>query len=71
MEHLRDRLRPITWVVEFTSLSRSSIQRRVKDGRFPAPIMLQGKRVAWWEGEVRKWALLGTERRDREREENE
>jgi prophage regulatory protein len=42
-----DRAAPLPW-------SSSTLQRRVKDGSFPAPVKL-GRVVAWRVGDVRAW----------------
>lgn len=42
-------------VTDRTTLSRSDIRRRVKDGKFPAPIALGYKKIAWVASEVDAW----------------
>ena len=42
-------------VKNLTGLSRSSIYSRSKDGRFPSPVDLGGRAVAWVESEIRVW----------------
>lgn len=38
-----------------TSLSRSTIYRRISQGTFPAPINLGGRAVGWIEAEILGW----------------
>jgi prophage regulatory protein len=43
-------------VVDATGLSRSSIYRQIKAGKFPAPIKILGERVAVWpESAIANW----------------
>lgn len=42
-------------VEALTSLSKVCIYRRVKEGSFPRPVNLGGRRVAWRLSEVRRW----------------
>jgi prophage regulatory protein len=42
-------------VIEFSTLSKAVIQRRVKAGDFPAPVQLSPNRVAWLRDEVAAW----------------
>ena len=50
-----DRLLRITDVVRLTTMSRTTIDRWVKAGRFPAPIWLGEKSQRWHESEVLAW----------------
>lgn len=51
-----DPLISVTQVKRLTSLSRSTIDRSVKAGRFPRPVPLTGaRRVAWRQSEVLAW----------------
>ncbi|TCK30766.1 AlpA family transcriptional regulator [Ancylobacter aquaticus] len=38
-----------------TCLSRSTIYAYMREGRFPEPIALSDRRVAWIEGEIDAW----------------
>jgi len=38
-----------------TGLSRSTLLRRISEGRFPAPVPLGGRTVGWLESEVNSW----------------
>jgi prophage regulatory protein len=38
-----------------TSFSRTTIWRRIRDGNFPKPIPLGGRRVGWPEREIEAW----------------
>ena len=49
------RLMKMEEVVQETSLSRTTIFRRVRDGQFPKSIPLGGKRVAWSATAVEQW----------------
>jgi prophage regulatory protein len=40
---------------ERTSLSWRSVQRKVRDGTFPAPVKLSDHRIAFIEAEVNAW----------------
>jgi len=42
-------------VEALTSLGKVCIYRRVKEGSFPRPVYLGGRRVAWRLSEVRRW----------------
>jgi len=46
------RMRDLTKVV---GLSRSEIYRRVEDGRFPQPIQLGARAIAWPSDRIEKW----------------
>jgi prophage regulatory protein len=51
-----DPLISVTQVKRITSLSRSTIDRSVKAGRFPRPVPLTGaRRVAWRQSDVLAW----------------
>ena len=51
-------------VVERTGLSTSEIDRRVREGRFPKPVMLGPQTTAWAEAEVIEWQRELIRRRD-------
>lgn len=38
-----------------TSLSRSTIERRVQAGTFPAPIKLSPGLLGWYESDINEW----------------
>ena len=42
-------------VIKITALSPSSIDRMVRDGRFPHPYPIGTRRVAWADFEVYEW----------------
>lgn len=42
-------------VIQRTSLSRSTIERMIRDGRFPKPIRLSVNRRGWLESDVEQW----------------
>jgi len=42
-------------VVRITALSRSTIYRRITEGRFPAPVNLGGKASGWAREAVLRW----------------
>jgi prophage regulatory protein len=50
-----DRFMPIREVVSLTGLSRTTIWRETKAGRFPKPIPLTTQRSGRLESEVRAW----------------
>lgn len=41
--------------MELTSLSRSTIYRRMAEGRFPSPIALGGNRMAFRSADIDRW----------------
>ncbi|WP_082746876.1 helix-turn-helix transcriptional regulator [Burkholderia sp. MSMB1826] len=43
-------------VAATVSLSEASVQKLVRENRFPRPRMLSGRRVAWLMREVEAWA---------------
>jgi prophage regulatory protein len=43
-------------VAQFISMSTASVQKMVREDRFPKPRMLSGRRVAWLTREVEEWA---------------
>ncbi|NYT80323.1 AlpA family phage regulatory protein [Alcaligenaceae bacterium] len=42
-------------VVRITALSRSTVYRRIAEGRFPAPIHLGGRASAWQRSALQEW----------------
>ena len=42
-------------VMRITALSRSTIYRRVAEGRFPAPVHLGGRASAWQSASLQLW----------------
>ncbi len=51
----RTRAISILEVVQATSLSRSTIERMLRDGHFPKPIRLSVNRRGWLESDVEQW----------------
>ena len=49
------RLRGEFGVLRRTGLSRSTVYLRMKEGRFPKPVPLDGSAVAWVESEISQW----------------
>ncbi len=49
------RLLRISQVRHLTGLGRNTIYRWISEGRFPCPVSLGGKRVAWLDNEIRHW----------------
>lgn len=43
-------------VSQAVSLAEATIQREVRDGNFPAPRQISGRRVGWLVREVEEWA---------------
>lgn len=43
-------------VAEVVSLAETTIQREVREGKFPAPRQLSGRRVGWLVRELEEWA---------------
>ena len=46
----------LTAVSASVSLSESSVQKLVREERFPKPRILSGRRVAWLLREIEEWA---------------
>lgn len=51
-------------VEALTGLSRTTIYDLMAKGRFPRPVKLTGKAVAWLEGEVAEWLEARRAERD-------
>jgi len=45
-------------VLEICGMSRSFLYESIKNGKFPAPIKLQGRSSAWIRSEVRYWMAV-------------
>jgi prophage regulatory protein len=55
MTYLSDKLLRISDVSERLRISKSTIYKWVKDGRFPEPIILGDGASRWVEGEINEW----------------
>jgi prophage regulatory protein len=44
-------------VLSRTGMSRSTLYAYVREGRFPAPVSISTRCVAWVEGEIDRWIL--------------
>lgn len=42
-------------VLSICGKSRSSVYEAIKEGKFPAPIKLQGRSSAWVKSEIQQW----------------
>ena len=42
-------------VIRITALSRSTIYRRIAEGRFPSPVHLGGRASAWPSAALQQW----------------
>ncbi|WP_088888207.1 helix-turn-helix transcriptional regulator [Diaphorobacter nitroreducens] len=42
-------------VMRISALSRSTIYRRISEGRFPSPVHLGGRAPAWQSAELQAW----------------
>ncbi len=51
----QDRYLTTSAVVELTTLSRATIERKVRSGEMPPPIYISERRKAWKESAVRQW----------------
>lgn len=49
------RLISMRQVTELTSLSRATVYRRIADKRFPLPVDLGGRRIAFHRSELDRW----------------
>ncbi len=45
-----------------TSLSKAYLYKLISEGRFPAPVRLARRRVAWRSDEIDQWIASQTER---------
>jgi prophage regulatory protein len=54
---LGDCLLSLAQVTAKTSLSRSTIYRKIAERAFPQPVQVTESRVAWWLSEVDAWNL--------------
>ena len=52
---LPSRILRLRSVVDLVGLSRSTIYKRVSEGKFPKPLSLGGHAVGWRESEVQEW----------------
>ena len=52
-----DRYLTASAVSELTTLSRATIERKVRSGDMPAPIYISERRKAWKEAAIRKWMV--------------
>ncbi len=50
-----DRYLTASAVAELTTLSRATIERKVRSGDMPPPIYISERRKAWRESSVRSW----------------
>jgi prophage regulatory protein len=51
----KERFLTASAVAELTTLSRATIERKVRAGDMPAPIYISERRKAWKESAVRQW----------------
>ncbi|WP_397472487.1 helix-turn-helix transcriptional regulator [Rheinheimera sp.] len=51
-------------VMECTGLARSTVYKFIAEGRFPKPVKLGARMVAWVEGEIQQWILERIGERD-------
>lgn len=51
-------------VIEKTGLSRSSVYRYISEDRFPKPVHLGERTVAWVEREIEDWLMMRLNERD-------
>lgn len=51
-------------VMECTGLARSTVYKFVAEDRFPKPVKLGTRMVAWVESEIQEWILQKVEVRD-------
>lgn len=55
MSEIIDRILRLNAVLDRTGLSRSTLYRRMGEGRFPKQIAISHRCAGWRESEVRKW----------------
>ncbi|HEY0924186.1 AlpA family transcriptional regulator [Rheinheimera pacifica] len=51
-------------VMECTGLARSTVYKFIAEERFPKPVKLGARMVAWVEGEIQQWILERIGERD-------
>lgn len=51
-------------VMECTGLARSTVYKFIAEGRFPKPVKLGVRMVAWVESEIQQWILDKIEHRE-------
>ncbi|WP_201745005.1 helix-turn-helix transcriptional regulator [Aidingimonas lacisalsi] len=51
-------------VMDRTGLARSTVYKYINEGKFPKPIKLGTRAVAWVEDEIDTWIQESIERRD-------
>ena len=56
-----DKLYSIDEVIAYTHISRTTLWRWIRDGRFPEPIRLSPRRRVWKESALQEW-MNGLER---------
>ena len=54
-DEIRTTLVRLSQVKARTGLSRSTLYAYVRDGRFPPPVAISTRCVAWVEGEIDRW----------------
>lgn len=52
---VKSRLMRLKEVTQVTGISRSSLYKYVNEGRFPAPVSLGARSVAWVDHEIQAW----------------
>ena len=55
MSEIIDRIIRLNTVLDRTGLSRSTLYRRMAEGRFPTQIAISQRCAGWRESEVREW----------------
>ena len=51
-------------VMDCTGLARSTVYKFIAEDRFPKPVKLGARMVAWVEGEIQQWILERLDERD-------
>ncbi|GAA0655792.1 AlpA family transcriptional regulator [Rheinheimera tangshanensis] len=51
-------------VMDCTGLARSTVYKFIAEGRFPKPVKLGVRMVAWVESEIQQWILDKIEHRE-------
>lgn len=55
VDRSKERLVRLPEVVQRTSLSRTTIYRKIESGTFPRQMRLSGGMVVWYEGDIDAW----------------
>ena len=61
-----ERLIRLPEILQITGLARSTIYKKLSEGRFPRPVNLGGRAVAWLSSDIENWINERVAERDRQ-----